>query len=259
MLGHDVAAAVRVVNHNALDDTSLQWCGHMAGDVPVWLNRAWLEADVRITTGFVEPHFFAGFSGGPKLAAPGLAGLETVLALHDARRIGHPSATWGITEGNPVHDAVRAIAERTGVHFTLDVLLDRQHHIVRTFAGDLLVSHAASTARSAKAVAMEPVGPPLRCRGHLELGLSTRPEPVPGGEGHGRRGRGGDATVVRSSAPPSTVTASPTTGRTGRCWRRPASPAALLRSIESSVTTTPDQWQAQIQARIQSRARVLVH
>ena len=65
--------------------------------------------------------------------------------------------------------------------------------------------------------------------------------------------------MARSSAPPSAVTASPTTGRTGRCWQSAASPAALLRSIESSVTTTPDQWQAQIQARIQSRARVLVH
>ena len=62
---------------------------------------------MRITTGFVEPHFFAGFSGGPKMVAPGLAGLETVLALHDARRIGDPDATWGVTVGNPVHDAVR--------------------------------------------------------------------------------------------------------------------------------------------------------
>ena len=71
------------------------------------LNRRWVDADVRITTGFVEPHFFAGFSGGPKLVAPGLAGLETVLTLHDAQRIGDPRATWGICEGNPVHDDVR--------------------------------------------------------------------------------------------------------------------------------------------------------
>ena len=72
--------------------------------------RAWVDADVRITTGFVEPHFFAGFSGGPKMVAPGLAGLETVLVLHDAARIGHPNATWGVTEGNPIHDDVREIA-----------------------------------------------------------------------------------------------------------------------------------------------------
>ena len=77
------------------------WVGRLGADVPVWLNREWLEADVRITTGFVEPHFFAGFSGGPKMVAPGLAGLETVLTLHDASRIGHPDARWGVLDGQP--------------------------------------------------------------------------------------------------------------------------------------------------------------
>ena len=160
MLGRDVLDAVRVVNHDARDDARLRWFGRLAGDVPVWLNHEWLDADVRITTGFVEPHFFAGFSGGPKLAAPGLAGLETVLALHDARRIGHPDATWGITVGNPVHDAVREIAEQTGVDFTFDVLLDRHHRIVQVFAGDLLATHAMAC-RAAKELAMAPVPHPF--------------------------------------------------------------------------------------------------
>ena len=70
-------------------------------DVPVFLNREWVDADVRITTGFVEPHFFAGFSGGPKLVAPGLAGLETVLTLHDAKRIGDPAGHLGGVRGQP--------------------------------------------------------------------------------------------------------------------------------------------------------------
>jgi nickel-dependent lactate racemase len=117
MLGAEALGRVRVVNHDARDPAALRWVGRFAGDVPVALHRAWVDADVRITTGFVEPHFFAGFSGGPKLVAPGLAGLDTVLALHDARRIGDPRATWGVTVGNPVHDAVREIAEATGVDF----------------------------------------------------------------------------------------------------------------------------------------------
>jgi nickel-dependent lactate racemase len=87
MFGEAVAGSVRIVNHDARDPGSLTWLGRHGADVPVWLDRAWVEADVRITTGFVEPHFFAGFSGGPKLVAPGLAGLETVLVLHDAARI----------------------------------------------------------------------------------------------------------------------------------------------------------------------------
>ena len=86
-----------------------------------------MQADLRITTGFVEPHFFAGFSGGPKLVTPGLAALDTVLTLHDASRIGHPNAIWGIIEGNPVHDDIRAVVEAVGdVHFALDVTLNRE-------------------------------------------------------------------------------------------------------------------------------------
>ena len=96
---------------------------------------------MRITTGFVEPHFFAGFSGGPKMVAPGLAGLETVLTLHDAARIGHPEARWGVTEGNPIHDDVRAIAAATGTDFALDVILTADKRIVRAFGGALLEMH----------------------------------------------------------------------------------------------------------------------
>jgi len=79
MLGDEIVDTVRIVNHDARDPETLTWRGTHNG-VPVWLNRDWCEADVRITTGFVEPHFFAGFSGGPKLVVPGLAGLDTVTA-----------------------------------------------------------------------------------------------------------------------------------------------------------------------------------
>src|SRR5258706_14877317 len=129
MLGAELAATMRIINHDARDRASLAWCGYHGDNVPVWLNRYWVEADVRITTGFVEPHFFAGFSGGPKMVAPGLAGLDTVLTLHDARRIGHPNATWGITEGNPIHDDVREIARMVGVDFAVDVTLNRDQRI----------------------------------------------------------------------------------------------------------------------------------
>ena len=111
MLGRDILNRCRVVNHDSRDASIARARRHARRPAsPCYLNREWLDADVRITTGFVEPHFFAGFSGGPKMVAPGLAGLETVMTLHDAQRIGHPNATWGITEGNPIHDDVREIA-----------------------------------------------------------------------------------------------------------------------------------------------------
>ena len=160
MFGDAIVDSVRIVNHDARDPGQLSFAGTHGNGVPVWLNRTWLEADVRITTGFVEPHFFAGFSGGPKLVAPGLAGLETVLVLHDAARIGDERATWGITKGNPVHDDVRAIAAATGVTFGLDVVLNRDKEIVAAFGGDLLAMHAAACT-AARQAAMRPVPAPF--------------------------------------------------------------------------------------------------
>ena len=144
----------RVEDHDARDVAGQVDLGNV-GDVPVLLDREWVAADLRITTGFVEPHFFAGFSGGPKMVAPGLAGLATTLELHNARRIGDPRATWGVIEGNPVHDAVRAIAAATGVDFALDVLLDDEQRITRAFGGQILAMHAAACAQ-ARREAMQP-------------------------------------------------------------------------------------------------------
>jgi hypothetical protein len=73
MLGRDIVGSCRVLNHDSRDKASLEHVGRTATGVDAWLNREWLAADVRLTTGFVEPHFFAGFSGGPKMVAPGLA------------------------------------------------------------------------------------------------------------------------------------------------------------------------------------------
>ena len=150
-----------MVNHDARDDASLVWLGRHGNGVPVFLDREWVEADVRITTGFVEPHFFAGFSGGPKLVAPGLAGLETVLTLHDAKRIGDPRATWAVCEGNPVHDDIRAVVAAVGrVDFGLDVVLNREQRIVEAFGGELSAMHAAARAASQR-LAMQRVPAPF--------------------------------------------------------------------------------------------------
>jgi nickel-dependent lactate racemase len=215
MLGDDVLSAWRVIDHDARDATGLVDLG-MVGDVPVWLAREWVEADIRITTGFVEPHFFAGFSGGPKMVAPGLAGLDTTLELHNARRIGDTRATWGVIEGNPVHDAVRGIALATGVDFALDVLLDDEQRITRAFAGEILAMHAAACVE-ARHEAMQAVDEPFDLvitsnSGYpLDQNLSTRPSracPRPP-RSFGRAGR--------SSVPPSVGMVCPTTARMAGC------------------------------------------
>lgn len=256
MLGRELATALRVVNHDARDDGSLVDLGPMGDAVPVFLNREWLEADLRITTGFVEPHFFAGFSGGPKMIAPGLAGLETVLTLHDARRIGHPKARWGILHGNPVHDDVRAIARATGCHFGFDVVLNARQEITRAFAGELFAMHEAACAE-AKRVAMAPVAQ------RFEVVVTTNSGyPLDQNLYQAVKGMSAAAEVVADGG--LIVCAAecrdglPDHGAFAELLASAGSPAELLARVEEPGHRVPDQWQVQVQARIQQRARVLV-
>ena len=144
MLGAEVVRNYPVINHQSFRPETLTSRGALPTGIPVWLNSIWLESDVRITTGFVEPHFFAGFSGGPKLVAPGLAGFDTIMKLHSAPLIAHPRATWGITRGNPIHDAIREIVALSGVDFSLDVTLNRDHEITSVHAGEIFRAHGSA-------------------------------------------------------------------------------------------------------------------
>ena len=141
MLGKDVVETLNVINHVCDDKESLIEMPTSLDDVSVLLNKHWVNADFRITTGFVEPHFFAGFSGGSKLVAPGLAGLKTIMKLHNFKRLNNPNSIWGEVEKNPIQQDVRKIAKETGVDFTLDVALNRDQKITNVFSGDLIDSH----------------------------------------------------------------------------------------------------------------------
>lgn len=141
MLGKDIVRTLNVINHVCDDNESLIKMPTSLDDVNVLLNKHWVNADFRITTGFVEPHFFAGFSGGSKLVAPGLAGLKTIMKLHNYKRLNNPNSIWGEVEKNPIQQDVRKIAKETGVDFTLDVALNRDQKITNVFSGDLIDSH----------------------------------------------------------------------------------------------------------------------
>jgi nickel-dependent lactate racemase len=255
ILGQEVLGTWRVVDHDARDSASLVDLG-MVADVPVLLAREWVEADLRITTGFVEPHFFAGFSGGPKMVAPGLAGLQTTLALHNARRIGDPRATWGVIEGNPVHDAVRAITTATRVDFSVDVLLDDRQRITRAFAGETLAMHAAACA-AARREAMRPVDAPF------DIVVTTNSGyPLDQNLYQAVKGMSAAAEIVK---PGGTILCAaecrdglPDHGSYGQLLHEGRSPADLLERIAASPITIPDQWQVQIQARVQAKADVLL-
>ena len=255
MLGREILGHYKVINHDSRDGSSLERAGTTSTGVPIYLNRRLLEADVRITTGFVEPHFFAGFSGGPKMVAPGLAGLETVMTLHDARHIGHPLATWGITEGNPVHDDVREIARMVGVHFAMDVTLNRDQEITAAFAGDVFAEHQAACAY-AKDTAMREVP------SAFDVVVTTNSGyPLDQNLYQAVKGMSAAAKIVK---PGGTIVAAaecrdglPNHGSYGAVLASAPDPAALLAMICAPGYSVPDQWQVQVQAQIQTKARVL--
>ncbi|HYW23112.1 MAG TPA: nickel-dependent lactate racemase [Terriglobales bacterium] len=258
MLGTEVLAAVEVVQHDAFDRARHAQLGLVPGSAaPALVERAFIEQDVRLTTGFVEPHFFAGFSGGPKMVVPGLAHLDTVLELHSAARIGDPRATWGVTHGNPVHDGIRGVAERAGVAFNLDVTLNREHRITRVFAGEPAASHAAGCA-FARDTAMAPVA------ARYDVVVSTNSgypldlnlyQTVKGMSAAAQIVRPGGVILMASECSDGL----PDHGRYKDLLRESAGPAAFLERLARAPAAEHDQWQVQVQAQIQRRARVLVH
>jgi nickel-dependent lactate racemase len=257
MFGDQIVDSIRIVNHDSRDSSSLVWMGTFGDAVPVWLNREWVDADVRITTGFVEPHFFAGFSGGPKMVAPGLAALDTVLVLHDARRIAHPQARWGVIVGNPVHDDVRAIAEATGVTFSLDVTLNRDKHIIGAFGGDIGPMHRAAT-DSARELAMRRLDAPFDIVVTTGSGYPLDQnlyQSVKGMSAASQIARPGGLIICAAEC----RDGFPDHGAYRQAFTAAASPGELLEQIMTREVTRPDQWQVQIQAKIQLSTRVVMH
>ena len=257
MLGDDIVERVRVVNHDARDKATLSFLGEHGDGVPVWINSEWVQADLRITTGFVEPHFFAGFSGGPKLVTPGLAGLDTVLVLHDAQRIGDPKATWGVLEDNPVHKDIRAAAAAAPPHFSFDVTLNREQKVIEAFAGELGPMHAAAC-EAARRFAMQAVPEPFDV-----VVTSNSGYPLDQNLYQAVKGMSAAAKVVRPGG--LIVCAAecrdgfPGHGSYRQLLEASTSPRDFLRQIAQSDHVTPDQWQVQIQANIQDHARVVMH
>ena len=143
MLGAEIVETVRVVNHDGFDETTLTCLGRTSGGGEVWVNNEYLAADVRIVTGFIEPHFFAGFSGGPKGIVPGLAGIRTIMYLHNAALIGHPGSTWGRLAGNPVQSAIREAVALAPPEFMVNVALNNRRQITGVWAGHYLTAHEA--------------------------------------------------------------------------------------------------------------------
>jgi nickel-dependent lactate racemase len=143
LVGAEIVARYAIHDHRG-DEAHVE-VGVVDG-APVLIDPRYVDADVRILTGFVEPHFFAGFSGGPKGMCPGLAATETILEAHSPTRIADERATWLVTDGNPVHDFVRAAAALAPPTLSLDVAINNGRHLTAVYAGPLPDGHRAACA-----------------------------------------------------------------------------------------------------------------
>jgi nickel-dependent lactate racemase len=142
IVGPAIAARYRVENHDAKDFSAHSLLGATARGTPVYIDKRFTEADLRITLGFIEQHIMAGFSGGRKLVAPGLAAQETIKVLHSPKFMREPMATEGSIDGNPLHSELLEIARIARHDFILDVTLTKEREISGVFAGDPVEAHA---------------------------------------------------------------------------------------------------------------------
>jgi nickel-dependent lactate racemase len=138
LVGPEVAGRYRIENHHGKVQEEHDFLGVTPSGVPVWLDARYVRADLKITTGLIEPHLMAGYSGGRKVICPGIAGLDTVKVWHGPRFLEHPRADCGLVEGNPVHEESTRIARLAGCDFIVNVCLDGQRRITWVGAGDMV-------------------------------------------------------------------------------------------------------------------------
>ncbi|HWE83421.1 MAG TPA: nickel-dependent lactate racemase [Terracidiphilus sp.] len=143
ILGQRIAAEYRVINHFAKDLAAHAELGKTRRGTPVFIQKEFIEADLHITLGFIEQHLMAGFSGGRKLIAPGLAAQETIKVLHSPAFMREPLAIEGSIEANPLHAELIEIAAMARHDFMLDVVLTPEREIAGVFAGSGMEAHAA--------------------------------------------------------------------------------------------------------------------
>jgi len=256
MLGDHIIDNYRCIQHDCYD-ASMVSLGETSNGHPVRINKTYMEADVRILTGFIEPHFFAGFSGGPKAVLPSLAGWESVFSNHGQPMIAHQKATWGITEGNPIWEEMCEAALRTSPTFSLMVTLNTRREITGIFAGDMLAAHALGCAfvrQSSMAGVDAPYdivvttnsGYPLDQNLYQSVkGISAANEIV----------RADGAIIIAAACNDGL----PDHGGYARFLAEAGSPQGVIDMLNQPGFSRHDQWSVQVQAKIQLRCQVYVY
>jgi nickel-dependent lactate racemase len=254
--GTKVFSRERIVVHDSRDEANLAFLGTLPSGGDLAINRLAMDCDLLIAEGFIEPHFFAGFSGGRKSVLPGIAGYPTVLANHCAEFIAHDRARTGVLDGNPIHEDMVFAAKTARLAFILNVVLDAEKKIIAAFAGNADLAHrrgcgflkelAGVRAVPADIVVTGNGGYPLDQNLYQSVKCMTSAEASinPGGvivvAAECRDGHGGAAFYDT--------------------FRDIRSPEEVMKTIRARRRdeTLPDQWQIQIYVRILMKHKVIM-
>lgn len=141
LVGKDILSRYKVLNHFSKNDDDMALVGQIGNGVPALVNKTYLSAELKILTGFIEPHMWAGFSGGRKSILPGISSVKTLEFMHGPEMVAHPKTRYGVLEGNPFHEAGLAIMEQAGADFIVNVTLDTNKEITGIFSGHPVKAH----------------------------------------------------------------------------------------------------------------------
>ncbi|NLD58894.1 MAG: nickel-dependent lactate racemase [Clostridiales bacterium] len=253
--GDEIIARERIVVHRSDAENEMVRLGTLPSGGELWLNKLVLWAELVVAEGFIEPHFFAGFSGGRKSVLPGIASRSTVLYNHNARFIASPHAAQGVLDGNPLHRDMLYAAERAGLRFILNVLLDGQRNIVGAVAGDKDLAHRAGCELCGKLARVGRVGADIAVTSNGGYPLDQNVyQAVKGMTAAEACVKPGGAIVMCAEL---------SDGHGGDVFFRwlaeRKGPEEVLRDIEGvpPENTRMDQWEAQILARVLMKAECI--
>ena len=254
--GEEIVERETIIIHDCAAEEAMVTIGTLPSGGTLRINRIAAEADLLISEGFIEPHFFAGFSGGRKSVLPGIAAKETVYWNHNAEFIASPYARTGILEGNPIHRDMIYAARTAKLAFICNVVINAKHEVVGAFAGDCEQAHVAGT-EFLKELCLCPKAPAdiviTSNNGYpLDQNIYQAVKGMTTGEATCREG----GVII--------MVAACNDGHGGESFMQTMtqdlSPAQILEQIQttSKPNTVPDQWESQILARILSKYQVVL-
>jgi nickel-dependent lactate racemase len=257
MFGHEITDRIRIVNHDSSKENENRYIGITKRNGRVSLNRIYIEADKRILLGFIEPHFFAGFSGGPKGIAPGIAALETIMHIHRSELITDPNSICGEIEKNLIQQEIRQIVEMCPPHFLINVTLNLEKQITGFFCGNYLEAHhrgCVEVSKSSGIYLKEQYPLVITTNGGFPLDQNLYQTVKCMSAAANIVEPGGTIIVVSECRD-----GIPSHGQFSNLMSQGTKPAEILEYVKNLKQPVVDQWQSQILARILQKAGVLLY